>query len=701
MGVDLGTTYTAAATCRDGRAQMVALATRGIEIPSVVAHREDGVWLTGEAAERRASIEPNRIAREFKRRFGDSVPLLLGGSPFGAEHLSAVLLRGVLDRTRELEDTAPQRVAVTHPANWGNFKLDLLRQTVSLADIENPLLISEPEAAATYYAAIEHVGPGAVVAVYDLGGGTFDVAVLHKRATGFEILGEPQGIERLGGIDFDEAVFGFVSQSVSGALSQLDPDDRAAVAAVARLRAECVAAKEALSSDTDAIIHVALPNVTTDVRLTRGEFETMIRPSLTQTITVLERALRSANVTAAQLTKVLLVGGSSRIPLVAEVIGGALSRPVAVDAHPKHAIALGAALAAQPNPSSTTTQVLPAVTPPPAPPAPPAPSPPPPPPPSGPPRPVAVPVRPVSRRRPVVPVVVVIAVLVVALGVFLLTRGSGSSQTTLRLGDGVVLFTSYRTGDPELFSLDVDSGALTQLTHEPGFDGIAAISPDRRTIAYLHSDDPDNEGAEHHLMLMRADASDRRLLVATAAQDARPTWSPDGSELVVVDEIGSTPDLRIVSVATGESRPLVTDDEKDSDPSWSPDGRTIIYTRDTNEGQQTWSVPVDGSAEPRLLIDDGGTADAEWSHDGTRIVYDGNRRERPGLAIVDADGSNRRELFFPPDAGAVDPFWSPDDSRVVFQSDKSGNEELYVIDADGSGLRKVTDDEARDNIPCW
>jgi TolB protein len=103
-----------------------------------------------------------------------------------------------------------------------------------------------------------------------------------------------------------------------------------------------------------------------------------------------------------------------------------------------------------------------------------------------------------------------------------------------------------------------------------------------------------------------------------------------------------------------------------------------------------------------VLIDDQGTADAAWSHNGRFIVYDGNRaNDHPVLAVVNADGTGRRELFAPPGAGAVDPFWSPDDTRVVFQSDKDGNEDLYVINADGSGLRRVTNDPARDNIPVW
>ncbi len=113
--------------------------------------------------------------------------------------------------------------------------------------------------------------------------------------------------------------------------------------AVARLRDECIAAKEALSSDTDVAIPVLLPNLTTDVRLTRAELEAMVRPSVHGAIAALKRALESAKIAPEQLHSVLLVGGSSRMPIVSQLVGAELGRPVAVDAHPKHAVALGAA----------------------------------------------------------------------------------------------------------------------------------------------------------------------------------------------------------------------------------------------------------------------------------------------------------------------------------------------------------------------
>ena len=344
LGIDLGTTYTAAATWRDNRVEIASLGSRGAAIPSVVLLRQDETILTGETATRRALTEPERVAREFKRRLGDPTPILLGGVPYSAEALTAKLLQWVVDEVSTREGGAPHTICVCHPANWGPYKLDLLRQAVRMSNLEQPVTFTtEPEAAAIFYAQGRPVPRGAVVAVYDLGGGTFDAAVLRKTDDGFAILGQPEGIERLGGIDFDAAVFNHVNQAIGDKLAGLDEGDSAAVAAVARLREECVQAKEALSSDTDVAIPVLLPNLSTEVRLTRAELEGMVRPVLYESIEALRRALRSAAVAPEELNAVLLVGGSSRMPLVTQLVGAELGRPVTVDAHPKHAIALGAA----------------------------------------------------------------------------------------------------------------------------------------------------------------------------------------------------------------------------------------------------------------------------------------------------------------------------------------------------------------------
>jgi len=363
LGIDLGTTYTAAAVEREGLVEAMTLGNRTASVPSVVFLRDDGEILVGEAATRRATSEPGRVGREFKRRVGDPTPIILGGTPYAAEMLMARLLRWSVDRVREQQGTDPLGAALTHPANWGPYKLDLLRQAVRQVDVEAALMLPEPVAAATFYASQRRLDASAVVAVYDLGGGTFDAAMVRRTAAGFEIIGTPEGIERLGGIDFDEAVYAHVRGALGEALDQLDPEEPASVAAMARLRQECIDAKEALSSDTDVSIPVFLPNLQTEVRLTRSEFEDMIRPAINETIVALRRSIRSAHVSNDQISAVLLVGGSSRIPLVAQMVGAELGRPIAIDAHPKDAISFGAAIAVaqksgQATPESVTT-VLP------------------------------------------------------------------------------------------------------------------------------------------------------------------------------------------------------------------------------------------------------------------------------------------------------------------------------------------------------
>ncbi|HEX8803789.1 MAG TPA: Hsp70 family protein, partial [Acidimicrobiales bacterium] len=337
LGIDLGTTYTAAAVHRGGAAAICLLGARTASIPSLAFLRDDQVILTGEAAERRGALEPTRLAREFKRRVGDSAPIMLGQAPYSAERLMSAVLSQVVGVVSDREGSAPVHVAESHPANWGPFKIDLLRHALELAGLRTVTLLSEPVAAAVHYASKERVETGSIVAVYDLGGGTFDAAVLSKTETAFVTLGEPEGIERLGGIDFDEAVLAFVRTQLQGKLEELDPGDPSTRVALGRLRRECVAAKEALSADTETRIPVALPNVHTDVHISRADFEPMVRAAIAETIEALRRAVERAGVRPHDLDAVLLVGGSSQIPLVAEMVSSALGRPVAVDAHPKHA----------------------------------------------------------------------------------------------------------------------------------------------------------------------------------------------------------------------------------------------------------------------------------------------------------------------------------------------------------------------------
>ncbi|WP_203817295.1 Hsp70 family protein, partial [Paractinoplanes ferrugineus] len=343
LGVDLGTTYTAAAINVGGDVETVRLGGREPEIPSVVFLRPDGEVLVGDAARRRGESEPTRLAREFKRRLGDPVPILLGGTPMSAHALTARLLKHVTAAVAATQGGPPSRIVLTHPANWGPYKRELLTQAAQLADLPPTTLRTEPEAAAVRYASTARVAPGETIAVYDLGGGTFDAAVLRKTTDGFEVLGEPQGVEQLGGIDFDEAILEYVRGRLSDRLAGMDLADPSVTEALTRLRRECVAAKENLSFDPDTEIGVALPRLHTRIRLHRSEFEALIAPALEDTVAAVHRALRAASVTPADLRCILLAGGSSRIPLVGAVVAESFGRPVASDEQPELGIALGAA----------------------------------------------------------------------------------------------------------------------------------------------------------------------------------------------------------------------------------------------------------------------------------------------------------------------------------------------------------------------
>lgn len=343
LGIDLGTTFTAAAIAAEGKAEIFHLGTRATSIPTIVHLSEAGELSVGDAAERRGQTDPARAAREFKRRFGDPVPLMLGGTPYSAESLAAVVIRAVADQVAERQGETASAICITHPASYGTYKLDLLQQSVRAAGLERVTFVAEPIAAAIYYASQQRIEPGAVVAVYDLGGGTFDAAVLRKTGDGFEQLGQAEGLERLGGIDFDQSVFAHVSASLGPQLEAL-AGDPSARSALLRLREDCRNAKESLSSDTVATIPVILPNVNTEIRLTRAEFEAMIRPRISDTLKALDRARASAGLAYADIDRVLLVGGSSRIPLIGQLVSEATGRPVYVDSHPKHVIAMGGAL---------------------------------------------------------------------------------------------------------------------------------------------------------------------------------------------------------------------------------------------------------------------------------------------------------------------------------------------------------------------
>jgi molecular chaperone DnaK len=348
LGIDLGTTCTAAAICwpaPDGLlVQAVPLSNHSHTTPSVLFLPGDGSLVVGEDAQRESLADPGRTVREFKSRVGDEHPLLVGGSPYYAHDLAAEFVSWICQYVTQREGEGPEAVALTCPASWGPDTTALFERAVRDAGVPNVMALTEPQAAAISYASREQVETGAVLVVYDLGAASFGATVLRKDTpTGFTVLGQPEYVVGLGGLSFDEVIFEYVCAAAGFPVEAIDPYDRDLAARVAQLRRECTEAKEALSAGTDVTIAVELGGAQHWVRLTRTEFEEMIRPDLDRTIEAMHRTLGSAGIGSMQLDAVVLAGGSSRIPLIARLVSGEFGRPLAVDADPKISVAMGAA----------------------------------------------------------------------------------------------------------------------------------------------------------------------------------------------------------------------------------------------------------------------------------------------------------------------------------------------------------------------
>src|SRR6185295_7675375 len=230
LGVDLGTTFLAAAVARPTGVRMVALGDRTVVAPAVVDIGDEGI-LTGSAAERRAAGHPDRLGRDLKRRLGDPSPIRLGGDSLapggGLTHPVATLLgaqlRDVVARVSDIEGGRPERIVLTHPASWSPHRREQLGEGARAAGIETPQMVTEAEAVVSS-ALADRLHDGQIVAIYDLGGGTLEATVVRKQADGIEILGAA-GMDEFGGVDFDEAILSHIDHTTGGALSAADGDD--------------------------------------------------------------------------------------------------------------------------------------------------------------------------------------------------------------------------------------------------------------------------------------------------------------------------------------------------------------------------------------------------------------------------------------------------------------------------------------------
>ena len=346
LAIDVGTSRTAAATSRldaDGGLQTASfpLGRSSDSVPTSMFVTNSDL-LFGDAAERRGITEPERLVREFKRRIGDDVPLIVGDRRFRPEEIFALVVGWVVDTVSAREGRLPSAIAVTVPAAWGAFRKQLVQDALAHQGWSSVTLVAEPEAAARHYVTTTELAPKRALAVYDLGGGTFDAIVLRREANGdVQMVGAPIGLEDVGGADFDDALFRH-AVAVGGITDDDLADSGDDRVALAGFRRECVEAKEALSFDSEAVVPLLIGTSRGTVRITRTEFEQMIEVQISRTADVLSETINASGVPLKDIDAILLTGGSSRVPRVSQLLSERFNRRIAIDADPKAIIALGA-----------------------------------------------------------------------------------------------------------------------------------------------------------------------------------------------------------------------------------------------------------------------------------------------------------------------------------------------------------------------
>lgn len=285
------------------------------------------------------------------RRVGDDVPVLLAGERYSAQELTAMLVRWVLDRVVAQEGEAPRHIVLTHPAGWGGYRRGLLHQELRVQGIGEVTLLPEPVAVGEQRAAEVDIEAGATLAVYSLGDGVFSASVIRKVASGaFLLLTRTESADTLGGARFTDLLLGQVRGALGAPLPDLDLADPQARVAMYRFRQACGQAKEQLATAPEVVVAVSLPGVQQQVRVNRGSFDELIRTTVTCTVDLLLRTVRAAALAPAQIDAVMLVGGSTRIPLIAELVSAGLASKdtvIVLDDAPELTPVKGAALAAR------------------------------------------------------------------------------------------------------------------------------------------------------------------------------------------------------------------------------------------------------------------------------------------------------------------------------------------------------------------
>ena len=348
IGIDLGTTNSCVAVLEGGSPEVIPNAEGERTTPSVVAFTDSGERLVGRLAKRQAITNPNHTIASIKRKMGTDyqVKITMDGkeTKYSPEQISAMILQKLKKDAEDYLGTKVNKAVITVPAYFNDSQRQATKDAGTIAGLEVMRIINEPTAASLAYGLDK--SKEQTILIYDLGGGTFDVSILEIGDGVFEVVAT-DGDTQLGGDDFDRLIMDWLADEFR---KDTGIDLSKDASAMQRLKDAAEAAKMELSSRKETTIN--LPYITADAsgpkhleqKLTRAKFEQMIDPLLQKTVKIVDNTLREGKKTKDDIDQVVLVGGSTRIPRVQELISERIPGKINREINPDEVVAAGAAI---------------------------------------------------------------------------------------------------------------------------------------------------------------------------------------------------------------------------------------------------------------------------------------------------------------------------------------------------------------------
>ena len=349
IGIDLGTTNSCVAVMEGGKPTVIPNAEGDRTTPSVVAYTKDGERLVGKVAKRQAIVNHENTVISIKREMGTNYKAKLNGKEYSPQEISAMILSKLKQDAESYLGEKVTQAVITVPAYFNDSQRQATKDASRIAGLDVLRIINEPTAAALAYGLDKGENKNQKILVYDLGGGTFDVSILEIGDNVFEVL-STNGNTRLGGDDFDNRIIDFLVEEFKSQNAGMDlSKDKLALQ---RLKEAAEKAKIDLSATPKTTI--SLPFITADangpkhleVELTRAKFDMLTEDLVKETTDCVEKALKDANLTKDQIDKVILVGGSTRIPAVQDAVKNFTGKEPYKGINPDECVAIGAAIQA-------------------------------------------------------------------------------------------------------------------------------------------------------------------------------------------------------------------------------------------------------------------------------------------------------------------------------------------------------------------